>query len=85
MNRDKLDRAQALFDAALELDAADRDAMLATMCGDDEEVLTLVRRLLAAHGDAQTRASCPAPYRRPRRTGARVRVAAAGCWDPTVS
>ncbi|HSK20714.1 MAG TPA: serine/threonine-protein kinase [Longimicrobiales bacterium] len=54
MDRERLDRAQALFDAALELDAADRTDFMETMCGADEELRALVGRLLDAHEEAAT-------------------------------
>ncbi len=47
-------RLEAIFDAALERDASERDAFLAEQCGDDSELLGKVRRLLAAHEEART-------------------------------
>ena len=45
-------RASAIFDKALELPEAERDAWIADACGQDEELLGEVRSLLAAHGRA---------------------------------
>jgi eukaryotic-like serine/threonine-protein kinase len=52
MTREGLDRAFAVFDAAVALPEAERDAYVASECGDDVDVREEVRTLLAAHDEA---------------------------------
>ena len=49
---ERLDRAFAVFDAAVRLPEAERDAYLAGECGDDPQLREEVRSLLAAHDEA---------------------------------
>src|SRR5262245_4053946 len=48
VNAELARRAHAIFKAALELSAEDREAMVAQACGSDEALASCVRRLLAA-------------------------------------
>jgi hypothetical protein len=52
-------RVKALFLAALDLPAADRPAFLARECGEDNELLAEVERLLVAHTDPDSRIDGP--------------------------
>ena len=52
MAREGLDRVFAVFDAAVALPEAERDAYVASECGDDVHVREEVRSLLAAHDEA---------------------------------
>jgi serine/threonine protein kinase/Tol biopolymer transport system component len=52
MAREGLDRVFAIFDAALARPAGERDAYVASECGDDVQVREDVRSLLAAHDEA---------------------------------
>lgn len=53
--------ARALFEAALALDAAQREAFLVSACGDDELLLQRVRRLLEFDQAAAEAVAPPAP------------------------
>ena len=52
MAREGLERAFAVFDAAVALPEAERDAYVASACGDDVHMREEVRSLLAAHDEA---------------------------------
>ncbi len=52
MAREGLDRVFAVFDAAVALPEAERDAYVASECGDDVHLREEVRSLLAAHHEA---------------------------------
>ena len=52
MARENLDRAFAVFDAAVALPEAERAAYVASACGDDLHLREEVRSLLAAHNEA---------------------------------
>ena len=52
MAREGLERVFAVFDAAVALPKAERDAYVASECGDDAHVREEVRSLLAAHDEA---------------------------------
>ena len=52
MAREGLERVFAVFDAAVALPEAERDAYVASECGDDVHVREEVRSLLAAHDEA---------------------------------
>lgn len=47
-------RLRSVFDAALDLEPAAREAYVARECGDDRDLLTQVRRLLRAQADAES-------------------------------
>lgn len=54
MDTERWGRLRALFDAAVEMSAEDRDALLERHCGADPQLVAKLRRMLAAndHPDA---------------------------------
>jgi hypothetical protein len=49
MNGEQLNRAQAIFEEAVDLPASQRGPLLDDRCGDDQELRTFVERLLSSH------------------------------------
>jgi serine/threonine protein kinase/tetratricopeptide (TPR) repeat protein len=60
MKQDRFQKAETIFQAAVELPAADRDGLVADRCGDDVELRALVERLLLHHADGMSRFLEPA-------------------------
>ncbi|MEZ5977595.1 MAG: bifunctional serine/threonine-protein kinase/formylglycine-generating enzyme family protein [Planctomycetota bacterium] len=61
MDPARWERVQALFHAALELPRSDREHFLAARCGEDEELLALVTRMLRAHESDSKFLEAPRP------------------------
>src|SRR6185503_2488064 len=62
LSAERAARAEAVFNSALERPVAQREAYVVEACGDDEDLQQRVRRLLAAHEQAEGFLEADAPH-----------------------